>query len=359
MKDYIVVVGGYGHVGQSISRQLGECFPGKVYAAGRNLSRAQQFSRSTNGKVLPLQLNIAGGFDRTLRDRVKLVVMCLDQTDTSFVRFCFENGIDYVDVSANHSFLAQVEQLQAEAKANEATAILSIGLAPGLTNLMAYHAKSLMDHTDALDISIMLGMGDHHGKAAIEWTIDNLGNDFEVVRGDKKVAVASFADGKKTNFGGPLGSRKAYRFNFSDQHVLPLTLGVPTVSTRLCFDSVAITGLLAGLKASGMFRLLRYKPVRSAAVQLFGRMKFGTEIFAVKIDAWGKRDHEHVKVESFLQGTSEAEITAKVAAFVAERAYRAELPHGVYHIEQLFELNPILASMDRSTMFETRTFHLQ
>jgi len=58
MKNDIVVVGGYGHVGKMICRDLGELYPGKVYAAGRSFSRAEQFSRSTNGKVRPLELNI-------------------------------------------------------------------------------------------------------------------------------------------------------------------------------------------------------------------------------------------------------------------------------------------------------------
>ncbi|MBD0381473.1 hypothetical protein [Paenibacillus sedimenti] len=51
----------------------------------------------------------------------------------------------------------------------------------GLTSLLARRAKNLMDETDSIDISIMLGLGDHHGKAAIEWTIDNLGMKYDVI----------------------------------------------------------------------------------------------------------------------------------------------------------------------------------
>ncbi len=97
------------------------------------------------------------------------------------------------------------------------TAVLSIGLAPGLTNLISLHAKNLMDQVDNIDISIMLGMGDQHGKAAIEWTVDNLGMNFDVVKEGRKVAVASFTEAIKTDFGARLGRRKAYRFNFSER----------------------------------------------------------------------------------------------------------------------------------------------
>ncbi|KIV54297.1 hypothetical protein AM501_18810 [Aneurinibacillus migulanus] len=73
MKEHIVVVGGYGRVGQTICRELGELYPGKVYAAGRSLECAEQFSRTTGRKVRP-----------------------------------------YVDISANDSFLTQVEELREE-----------------------------------------------------------------------------------------------------------------------------------------------------------------------------------------------------------------------------------------------------
>lgn len=354
MKNDIVVVGGYGHVGKMICRDLGELYPGKVYAAGRSFSRAEQFSSTTNGKVRPLQLNIKEAVDPDILKDVKLVVMCLDQADTEFVRTCFKSGIHYVDVSANDSFLSQLEGLHEEAAASHATAVLSIGLAPGLTNLLAHRAKQLMDQTNVIDIFIMLGMGDQHGQAAIEWTVDNLSTDFGVVKDGSRVVVSSFTDGKKTDFGSELGRRKAYRFNFSDQHALTRTLDVPFISTRLCFDSNAVTGLLAWLRALGMFRLLKLKTIRKAAIQLFGKMRFGKEMFAVKVDAWGKRGQEDVLVESFLQGINEAKITAKVAASVADRVYRSALSHGVYHIHQLFELESLFPSFPPEATIETR-----
>lgn len=354
MKDQIVVVGGYGQVGQTICKKLSELYPGKVYAAGRSFERAENFSRSTGGKVRPLKLDIQAELNPNVLDRAKLVIMCLDQTDTRFIQYCFENGIHYTDVSADYSFLAQAEKWHAAAIAGQATAVLSVGLAPGLTNLLARHAQSLMDQTDAIDISIMLGLGDRHGQAAIEWTVDNLNTKYSVVQDGAAREVASFTDGRRTVFGAGLGRRKAYRFNFSDQHVLPRTLNVPSVSTRLCFDSAAVTGLLAWLKAAGAFRLMRFRPVRNAAIQSFGKLHLGKDLFAVKIDARGKKGAQAVLAECFLHGKNEAELTARVAAAIAAALYRSEFPHGVYHIEQLFELEPVLAAIGDAVTSETK-----
>lgn len=60
--------------------------------------------------------------------------------------------------------------------------MLSIGLAPGLTNLLAAHAHRLLDEVTELDIFIMLGLGDRHGKAAMEWTVDHLCTRYDVTQ---------------------------------------------------------------------------------------------------------------------------------------------------------------------------------
>ncbi|WP_018750186.1 saccharopine dehydrogenase family protein [Paenibacillus sanguinis] len=352
MKDQIIVIGGYGQVGQVISSMLGELFPGKVYAAGRSLERAQKFSQSTGGRVQPMQFDARCPSDSSLLEQARLVVMCLDQADTRFVQSCLESGTHYVDISADYSFLAQVEQCHPHALSGGATAVLSVGLAPGLTHLLAHHVHSLLDSTDSIDISILLGLGDQHGQAAIEWTIDNMNADYLVLEEGKPVEASSFTDGKKISFGREAAPRMAYRFNFSDQHVLPVTLGVPTVVTRLCLDSAAITRLLAGLKAAGMLRWLNLSPIRRAAIWLLGKPYLGKARYAVKVDARGTYREQPALAEGFLQGEHEAWITAKMAAIISEALYRSELSHGVYHIEQLFELKHVLAALGKEIQVE-------
>lgn len=58
LRDQIVVIGGYGHVGQGICQVLAKSYPGKVYAAGKTLSRADAFSQATDGRVQPMQIDI-------------------------------------------------------------------------------------------------------------------------------------------------------------------------------------------------------------------------------------------------------------------------------------------------------------
>ncbi|MNE90557.1 hypothetical protein D3C80_1880830 [compost metagenome] len=57
-----------------------------------------------------------------------------------------------------------------------------------------------------------------------------------------------------------------------------------------------------------------------------------------------------------LSGKREAYITARAAAAVAEHVYAAEPPHGVFHIEQLFDLNSMLPQMQDEIYLEIREF---
>ncbi|WP_238649552.1 saccharopine dehydrogenase family protein [Paenibacillus piscarius] len=338
MKTDIIVIGGYGHVGSQISRILGEKYPGKVYAAGRNLQRAEDFSRSTGGHVKPLRLAADQPLDPKLLERTRLVIMCLDQQNTRLAEACLQSGTHYVDVSANGEFLTQFQQLDPVKHGFQASALLSVGLAPGLTNLLAAQAARGLTHTESIDISIMLGLGDSHGQAALEWTVDNLAADFTITEHGRPRSVSSFTEAKTADFGFDLRQHRAYRFPFSDQVTLPLTLDVPSVSTRLCFDSRSATSAAALLRRTGLTRLLRNRTVRNLTVKALSRIRFGSEGYAVKIDAYGSLDGKPAKAEYGITGVHEAAITAVTAAGAALRLYESAPEPGVYHIEQLFAL---------------------
>lgn len=338
MKERIVVVGGYGHVGRIICEELGEKYPGLVYAAGRSLEQAERFSQETSGKVLPMQLDMGQPVMASEWERIKLVVMCLDQADDAWVGACIRSGTHYVDISATAEFLNQVSKWKGAAEEFRSTAILSVGLAPGLTNIMASWASKRLDVTESVDISIMLGLGDRHGKAAVEWTVDNLLSTFQVMENHRFRTVASFSDGRSVHFGGKIGCKPVYRFPFSDQSTLPHTLEVPSVSTRLGFDSSPLTSILAGFRASGLHHLLKVRWIRNVAVQAFMHIRMGSDDVALKVEAQGKRHGKNSMVECLLVGRDQSRLTAKAAASVADAVYSGNTACGVFHIEQVFEL---------------------
>lgn len=249
-----------------------------------------------------------------------------------------------MDISASHALLREVERLDALARQNGATAVLSVGLAPGLTNLLARRCAQVLEDIRNLDIFVLLGLGEAHGEAAIRWTVDNLDKRFEApgVPG----TVRSLADPETTAFPGGYGRRTAYRFDFADQHVLARTLGAERVATRLCFDSATLTRFLAAMRRAGVLRTLKYRWVRDALVALLSRFHIGSEGFAVKVRAEGRIGGRPELYSCSIQGHGEGHATGIVAASVAERLSDSPCEPGVFHIEQLFEPEKLFGRME-------------
>ncbi|AHL73382.1 saccharopine dehydrogenase NADP-binding domain-containing protein [Bacillus altitudinis] len=350
MRSKVMVIGGYGHVGQQICLQLSDVYPGQVFAAGRSYEKAEQFARQTNGRVRPFQIDVRQPMDTDWMDETKLVIMCLDQDDTSFAETCLRSGIDYLDISAKGAYiekLAKVHQQQLNA-----TAVLSVGLAPGLTNLLAAKAASILTSVEQIDISIMLGLGDQHGKAAIEWTLDHVHTDYELTKNHQRKKVKSFTGGKRIDFGKTLGKRQAYQFPFSDQQTLPSTLHVPSVTTRLCFDSGVATRAFALTRKLGMTSLLTMPKIKERAISLIQSAQMGTDQYAVKVEAVGMKGNEIHQAALGIKGRDESQATAQVASAAALHVLSRQFQAGVFHIEELFSLayeNGDFALVDQKT----------
>lgn len=350
MRTQVMVIGGYGHVGQQICLQLSEVYPGQIVAAGRSYEKAEKFSRKTKGKVRPYQLDVSDPSYSEWVDQTRLVIMCLDQEVPSFAETVLRSGIDYIDISAKGIYMEQMAKL--DQQHISATALLSVGLAPGLTNLLAAKTASMLQSVNQIDIGIMLGLGDQHGKAAIEWTLDNVHTDYILTRHHQRKRVKSFTGGKRVNFGGSLGKRQAYQFPFSDQQTLPSTLHVPSVTTRLCFDSRAATQAFAFTRSLGMTSLLTVPKIKERAISLIQSSQMGTDQYAVKVQATGMDGHKIHQAAFGIKGHDESQATAQVASAAALHLLSRRFQTGVFHIEELFSLayeNGDFALMDQKT----------
>lgn len=329
----ILVVGGYGNVGRKISSILASKFPQQVIVAGRNYQSAIALADECNNKIIPRELDINAVDDIDfLLDDVALVIVCVEQKNTRFVRQCIQKGINYIDISASYQFLAQIEELNADAQSNKSTVVLSVGLAPGLTNLLASYGKQAHPDANNVDIFILLGLGEVHGREAILWTIENLKTSFSEVNANSANSIRSFVKGKQTVFP-QLGTRTAYRFNFPEPYILPSTLNFDSVASWYCFDSPLVTNGLSWLKRIGLLNILKIQPIKKIAVEISRNLRFGSDSFIVQADLNNSQGDIY---RYSLKGYGEADVTGIVAAEVAQRVWQSSFPSGVFHIEQLF-----------------------
>ncbi|MFI9344718.1 saccharopine dehydrogenase family protein [Streptomyces sp. NPDC052773] len=269
----VLVVGGYGAVGTAVTSRLGGWFPGRVVPAGRDAERVRRLGG------VRVDAGDPEGFRRVL-DRlgdVAAVVLCVEPPDAEVARVCLERGVHLVDVGATAGLLDAVAGLDTVAVSAGATAVLSVGVAPGLTNLLARRAHEAVGGARRIDLTLLFGTGEHHGTDALRWTLAGLS---EPVR----------AAPRRVRLPGH-GTRTAHPFPFSDQHTLPRTLprtlGVPRVTTRLCLDSRPLTAALFAARRAGLAGPLARPVVQRRLARALGRVRVGGDGFVVRVDAWG------------------------------------------------------------------------
>tara|TARA_R110002124_G_scaffold63350_48_gene173622 strand:+ start:23147 stop:24160 length:1014 start_codon:yes stop_codon:yes gene_type:complete len=317
----ILIVGGYGAVGRQIAAMLAASSENQLIVAGRSLAKAQ--ASGFAGRFIDLG---APGTWAAALEGVDLVVAAIDQTDTAFVAEVTRRGIAYIDVTAGDAFFQRVEALGADSPI-----VLSLGLAPGLTNLLAASAADELDEVESIEIGILMGAGDEHGAAAIAWSTHNM-FDPEAPRDERRI-----------EFGPDFGLRTAYFMDFADQHVLARTMpGVRTV-TRVTYDSALLTSVLfwVGRRFAGN------RTVEKLVERLSRMSTVGSDKCVLSVTARGMRAGRRVAQDAFFFGQREAAVTAAVAALVAQDVLAGLVGPGVHHSHQVVDRRKIFAALEK------------
>jgi saccharopine dehydrogenase-like NADP-dependent oxidoreductase len=324
MADAVLIVGGYGAVGTVIATTLARQHAGQLIIAGRSAAKAAKLAAQlgTGVRWRVLDMTQPMEYDAIL-EGVGYVVMCLDVPDIEFVRQCFQRGIHYVDISAEYPILSAIAELDAFARQQGATAVLSVGLVPGLSNLMARHSLRFVQPVYHLDIAVLAGLGEKHGAAGSAWILNHMSD---------SAGMARF------QFREPYGQKVVYRFAFSDQYTLPQTLPVTSAATWLGFDSFLMTHLIGLARLPVLRHLFQQKSVKRLLLHTTQRLQFGSDEFVLTTRARGGAG----SYQAWLRGKREAVATGLVAAAVVHRLLIEPPPVGVYHIEQVFQLEDFL-----------------
>lgn len=314
--DRIAVFGGYGAVGRAAAAALVRLLPeAQITVVGRHPDRARPVPGTT---AVRADVTTAADRDRVLRD-TDTVLMCAEADNVGVARACLERGIHYLDICADHRLLARIEGFDGLARDHGARAVLSVGLAPGVTNLLAAYCVGRSTVSE-VRIGVLLGAGEQHGPAAVRWTLDGLGR----LEGTWRM-----------RFPAPHGNRTVHRFPFPDQYTLRRTLGVRRAETGLCLDSRAATGVLAAARWPGVSGVLRRPKVGDVLVSALARTRVGGDGFAVSVRSGA--------VRAGVSGRGQSRATGLMAALLVSRL-AASAP-GVRHVEQVVDPAEFLTAL--------------
>ena len=337
-RSKLLVVGGYGSVGKHVCALLAETFPGRVVVAGRRYTEAVKLAEEVGRGATARFVDVTSA-DVEALSQVQVAVVCVEQTDVQFAHLCLSNGVAYVDITASFQFLTKVTELETVAKENGTFALLSAGIAPGLSNMLAAYLRKKVKKTLNLDILVELDAFDSYGRHAVEWMLDNIDKDF--ITGENTV-VRSFRERKAFVFPGEESARYGYRINFPDQFILPTTLQISEVSSYLRFSSSCVTNIIALLSRCGMTKLLKYGLLRKVVVKLLLNLSWGSGSCGVAVYA----EDERGKLSSVsIRGKREAYMTALCVGEMVRQVVDNSPSGGIYHSEQVIEFQQLLQAL--------------
>lgn len=331
----ILIVGGYGNVGSMIASDLIETTNAKIIIAGRRIERAQSLAnqRGKRATARLVDVQVTDGYDPVLDD-VDLAIVCFDLPDTTFARACLERGIGYVDISAEAHILSGIEALNGVAIQNNAKAVISVGVAPGLSNLMAKQGIEQVGETaHHVDNVVLLGLGEAFGTASAMWTLSHIADQYE----QNQIHV---------DMGKYFGWRIAYRFALADQYVIPDTLHINSAATWMCYDNLFFTHLIGLVRVLRLGWLFRITTLKHGFIKLIQKFNVGSKDFVVTTRILDEQNQ--LSYQAWLFGEDEAVITAGVASEVVRQLMKQDIKAGVHHSEQIFSLELFLPMLEQN-----------
>lgn len=335
----IVIAGGYGHVGRALAARLAPRYPGRVVLAGRSEEKARAAAAETGAGCRALRLDTAEG---RAPEGSGTVIMCLDQFDPSFASDCLVQGLGYIDISPDGRIVDMIDALDPTARRNGGTGLVDVGLAPGLTNILARSLVESGGEIAQLDLVVLLGAGDDHGPAAIEWTLDMFDSEFIIIENDQPLWVRAQRECRKFEVPGRRRPVLGVRFDFPEQRSLPRTLGVPTVSSWMATLPPSVARSMRAAALAGGGELTRRPRSRRALLAMLKRGGVGTDQCGVLVRATAR---DGALTEASVLSRDQSGLTATATALMATEVIEGRVPAGVHHSDQVIEPRTLLAQL--------------
>ena len=250
--DAVLIVGGYGVVGQQIAECIRERHPDlPLIIAGRSPSKGEAIAAGL-GNTETAAMDVTK--PRPLGDTVPCAIICaVNDPADHLLSDAIRNGVPLLDIT-RWTELVRATSTALDGEDLQSSILLSSGWMAGIASLVAVAATRRLEHVESIDVSVLYSLKDKAGPNSAEY-MDRLATPFDVMKDGEQVTVLPYSDPRSVTF--PDGRQaKAYRFDTPDQLTLPPSTGAATVSARIAFDSAATTWMLVALIRSGVWKLI-------------------------------------------------------------------------------------------------------
>tara|TARA_R110002072_G_scaffold166080_1_gene319301 strand:+ start:9255 stop:10331 length:1077 start_codon:yes stop_codon:yes gene_type:complete len=335
LKDKILIVGGYGAVGSIVSKILTEKYPKKVIIAGRNKDKANDLINKSNIEALPIKIDLESNyFDEINFEEVHTAICCIEYLkNDNFIHSCIKNQVNYTELATSYEAYLRLTNYNDEVEKSGICLVPGVGLMPGLSGVFVQNAISRLNKINSVQSFVLLGLGENHGLDAIRWMMEYANKTYTLKTEHGEELVSSFTNPRKEQLLNEKHSRKFYRFNFGDQHIIANSVKVNFAETRLAFDSSFVTWLMAVMKKINLLtKLSKIKP--QTLKKWLTKFSFGSENFGIQTHCYGEN---MAQIIYLAEGIKEAKATGIIAAYTVSNLYQTNNKIGVKRLEEIIQ----------------------
>jgi hypothetical protein len=294
---------------------------------GRHPERAGALAVSIGASTVAIDV----GAERplaSLPERPAAVLAAVSDPHDHLLVDAMRRGIPVADI--NRAGPASILDVAvAAARDRPAAAVLLSGSwLAGLSALMAAAVVGELGAAERVDISVLASSDDRVGPDSWGFS-DRLAWPYYAMRDGRRHPAHPLTGLRQVHCADGV-ERPAVLVGTLEQTTLPLTLGVPTVQTRMALQSAAALYGLVGLKRSGALRALARPGLRRVRAALLQRPGSG-DFAGLTVTAVGSTRSVSVDL---LDPRGQAHLSAVGAACAAERVLAPGLPAGISFPEQ-------------------------
>jgi len=345
----VVLLGGSGDVGARLARLLLE----NTDAVVTSVSRRNTAAFDTHGgrlRHISHDLTQPGGLETTAN---ACVVNLTEVTPPAYARQVVDSGGCWLESSATPAYLGAIEAALHGA-AGPGTAILGVGAAPGLTNLLAAEIAAKAPETVQIDIGLEMGMGRHYGVAATEWFLGAAAKPYPVIIDHEQREVTPGQLKRSFAFGKGQRPRRAIGYGFAEQMLIAQRSEnrLKTVRSFVAIDPPWMTRSLALILGLGLGPAIG-RNARKLAKWMLRGPAFGQAHTRIVVE--GYDDNGQLAGQIRVETGDQAEATAAVilATLSGVRVDREPPQQGATMITDHIALEAALAAL-RRVLPETR-----
>lgn len=232
----ILILGGQGRIGRSVAQDLVANTQAKITVTGRTLKSEASVQQQDSPQIEFLALDLADheGLEKAIASH-QLVIHCAGPflyRDTSVLKACIEQGVNYLDVSDSRSFTRKALALGDTAEAAGVTAIINTGIFPGISNSMVRHDVEQLDEAEQIHLSYVVSGSGGAGVTVMRTTFLGLQEPFEAWIDNQWQSVKPYSARETVQFPEPYGTAGVYWFDMPEAFTLVDSFPVKTVITK-------------------------------------------------------------------------------------------------------------------------------